>query len=120
LQASAQALFHAGGLAFFHACSMACLPVGVHARQKDYMLYRLPACLLGWFLASMPSSCRAGPMAVHRANMQASQQNGKAAGGPSIMPAFRLCRWLAGTDFHREKRPKHCLGEKCDKNYCLP
>jgi hypothetical protein len=55
LQASAQALFHAGGLAFFHACSKACLPAGVHACQRDYMLSRLPACLLGWFLASMPS-----------------------------------------------------------------
>jgi len=43
LQASAQALFHAGGLAFFHACSMACLPAGLHARWKDYILFSLPA-----------------------------------------------------------------------------
>jgi hypothetical protein len=47
LQASAQALFHVGGLAFFHACSMARLPAGVHARRKDFKLFRLPACLPG-------------------------------------------------------------------------
>jgi hypothetical protein len=78
------------------------------------MLSRLPACSLGWFLASMSSCEQAGPMAVHLANMQAIKQHGMDAGEPSIMPAFRLCRLLAGTDFHREKRPKHCLGEKCD------
>jgi hypothetical protein len=53
-------------------------------------------------------------MAVYLANMQASKQHGMDAGEPSIIPAFRLGRLLAGTDFHREKRPKHCLGEKCD------
>jgi hypothetical protein len=52
--------------------------------------------------------------------MQASQQHGIGAGEPSILTAFRLDCLLAGTDFHREKRPKHCLGEKCDKHYCLP
>ena len=53
-------------------------------------------------------------MAVHHAIMQASQQRGMATGEPSFNPAFRRDCLLAGTDFHREKRPKQCLGEKCD------
>jgi hypothetical protein len=53
-------------------------------------------------------------MAVHLANMQAIKQHGMGAGEPTVMPAFRLGGLLAGTDFHREKLPKHCLGEKCD------
>ena len=36
------------------------------------------------------------------------------APAPSILPAFWQARLRAGHHFHREKLPKHCLGEKCD------
>jgi hypothetical protein len=46
--------------------------------------------------------------------MLASRQLEIAARAPSSLAAFQHVRLLAGHHFHREKRPKHCLGEKCD------
>jgi hypothetical protein len=50
-----QALFHAGESVSFHASTILCLSVAVRARQADFTLFCLPVCLLGRFLASMPS-----------------------------------------------------------------
>jgi hypothetical protein len=49
-----QALFHVGGLASIHDGGISCLPAAVLTSQLDFPHFCLPACLLGWLLASMP------------------------------------------------------------------
>jgi hypothetical protein len=119
LQAIVQALFHVDEAALLHAGMRSCWPAVLHSRQKYFVLSCMTACLLVWCLASMPSCLKASMKAAHRANRQSRQQDKIAIAATPIVPATNETNLPPCNHFHRENLPKHCLGEKCDKHYCM-